>query len=189
MPFRRMVSRSPSNAGVLKRTRSSFATLRSRSLSGGCGLRFVGLASLAGRRRGCGVAGRIDCSCAGSGEVTATSAHLVAATIGEFNFDAVVFSVSDEIGWAISDGVLIAQFVADVLERLVQVVDVIGKKGAAAGFFTKIFQDFVTLGEMALALCPFVRVGLGKLNPLRAGADGVDDHVGALGHFDGLGAS
>src|SRR5262245_2980458 len=107
---------------------------------------------------------------------------------GNFDLDAVVFSVCDEIGRAVGDGVLIAQFVADVLERLIEIVHVVGEKGAATGFFGEVLENFIAFGQVQFAIGGFVRIGLRKLNPLGAGADGVDDHVGALGHFDGFSA-
>ena len=125
---------------------------------------------------------------AGLGEVAAAGADLVAIVVGNFDFDAVIFAVGHEIGRAVGDGVLIAKFVADVLERLIEIVHVVGKKSAAAGFFREILQNFVAFGEMHFAIGQLVGIGLGKLDPLGAGADGIDDDVGALGHFDGFGA-
>src|SRR5579859_3859606 len=125
----------------------------------------------------------------GFGEVAAAGADLVALVIGDFDADFVVLAVEDVVGGDVGDGVLVAEFVADVLEGLVEVVDVIGIEGAAAGFFGEVLENFVAFGEMGFAVGDFVGIGLGKLNPLGAGADGVNDHAGALSHFDGFGAS
>src|ERR1700730_3160372 len=74
----------------------------------------------------------------GIGEVTAAGAHLVALVVGNLDADFVVAAVQDVVRWKISDGILIAKLVADVLERLIQVIHVIGEKRAAAGFFSEV---------------------------------------------------
>src|SRR5712691_13564826 len=124
----------------------------------------------------------------GFGELAAASADLVAIVFGDLDADFVVLAVDDIIGGDVGDGVLVAELVADILEGLIEVVDVIGEEGAAAGFLGDIVQDFVAFGEVRLAVGGFFGVGLGELNPLRAGANGVDDHAGALGHLNGFGA-
>src|SRR5262245_17966353 len=105
-----MASRLPSNAETLTRTRSYFATLPSKELRRS--LRLVARASLRSRGRGGrvvrGVVRRIGGPGAGSREITAARAHLVAFLVGDFYFDAVILSVCDEIGRAVGDGVLIA---------------------------------------------------------------------------------
>src|SRR5467141_2297301 len=62
----------------------------------------------------------------------------------------------------------------------------IRKKCAAAGFFGQFLEKLVTIRQVIFAVAHLVRIGLREGNPLRAGADGVDDHAGALGHFDGI---
>src|SRR6266849_279320 len=121
-------------------------------------------------------------------EIAAAGADLVALGFGVFGAYLVVLAVDDIIGGDVGDGVLVAELVADVLEGLVEIVDVVGEEGAAAGFLGDIVQDFVALGEVRLAVGGFLGIGLGELNPLCAGADGVDDHAGALRHLNGFGA-
>src|SRR6201987_12478 len=85
-------------------------------------------------------------------EITAASADLVAIAIGEFNFYFVVTAVGNKVGRAVGDGVLIAKFVADVLKRLIQIVNVIGEKSAAAGFVRESFENLIAFSEMHLAI-------------------------------------
>ncbi len=47
----------------------------------------------------------------------------------------------------------------------------------------------IAFGEMHLAIGKFGGIGLRKLNPLGAGADSVNNDVGALSHFNGFGTS
>src|ERR1700746_2985440 len=61
-------------------------------------------------------------------KIAAASANLIAIVIGEVDLDFVIAAIGDEIGWAVGDGVLISQFVADVLKRLIQIVNVIREK-------------------------------------------------------------
>src|ERR1700739_4655833 len=102
-------------------------------------------------------------------EITAASADLVAIAVGEFDFYFVVAAVGNKVGGAVGDGVLIAKFVADVLKRLIQVVNVIGKKSAAAGFVREIFENLIPLSEMHFAIGQLGGISLRKLNPLGAG--------------------
>ena len=88
----------------------------------------------------------------GFGEIAAAGADLVALVFGDFDADLVVLAVDDIIGGDVGDGVLVAELVADVLEGLVEIVDVVGEEGAAAGFLGDIVQDFVALGEVRLAV-------------------------------------
>ena len=55
----------------------------------------------------------------GSGVVAAACANLVALVVGRVDADAVIFAVERGVGGNVRDGVLIAELVADVLERLV----------------------------------------------------------------------
>src|ERR1700733_497128 len=64
----------------------------------------------------------------------------------------------------------------------------IRKECAAAGFFSEVSENFVAFGEVRLAIGELVGIGLRELNPLGAGADGVNDDAVALRHFDGFGA-
>jgi len=132
----------------------------------------------------CGVAGGSARFC----EIAAAGADLIAIVAGKFDFYFVVATVRDEIGRAVGDGVLITKFVADVLERLIEIVNVVWEKSPAAGFVREILENLVAFGEMHFAIGKFGWVGLRKLNPLSAGTDGVNDDVGALSHFDGFGA-
>ena len=84
--------------------------------------------------------------------------------------------------------ILIAQFLTNILEGLIQVVHMIRIEGAAAGLLGEVLKDFVAFGEVLFAVPGFFLTGIVQSDPLRAGADGVDDHAGALGHLDGLGA-
>ena len=106
----------------------------------------------------------------------------------DFDADLVVAAVENVIVRKIGDRILIAQLVADVLERLIQIIHVIGIKGAAAGFFREFLKNLVAIGQVILAVAGLGRfIILRQGNPLDAGADGVDDDAGALGHFDGFG--
>ena len=78
------------------------------------------LAGWRGRRgilRGAGGGGARFC------EVPATRADLVAIVVGKLDFDFVVAAIRDEIGRTVGDGVLISEFVANVLERLIEIVN------------------------------------------------------------------
>ncbi len=138
-----------------------------------------------GRR---GILRGVGCGGARFCKVAAAGADLVAIVVGEFDFDSVIAAIGDEIGRTVGDGVLISEFVADVLERLIEIVNVVGEKSAAAGFVRKILENLIAFSEMHFAICQFGGIGLRELNPLSAGADGVNDDVGALCHFDGLAA-
>src|SRR5215475_1036252 len=66
----------------------------------------------------------------------------------------------------------------------------IGKEGAAAGFFGDILQNLVAIGQVILAGSGGAAIlfrGCG--NPLNAGANGVDVDAGALRHFHRFRAS
>ena len=85
---------------------------------------------------------------------------MIATVVRNFDFDAVIFAVCHEIGRAVSDGVLVAKFIADVLERLIKVVHVIRIKRPATGFFREILENFVAFGEVHFAIGGFGRIGL-----------------------------
>ena len=108
--------------------------------------------------------------------------------VGHFDADFVVSSIEYVVRWKISDGILVAKFVADILERLIQIVHVIREKGSAPGFFRQLLENLVPVRQMVFAVRRLVRISLRERNPLRACADGVNDHAGALRHFDGIGA-
>ena len=97
-----------------------------------------------------------------------------------------VAAIHNVVRGKVGDGILVAQFVADVLKRLVQIVDVIRKKRAASGFLGEFLQNLVTVCQVIFAVRQFARIGLRERDPLCAGADGVDDHARALRHFDGV---
>ena len=78
---------------------------------------------------------------------------MIAIVIWNIDFDPVIFSISDKIRRAVGDGVLIPEFVANILERLIEIVDVIGEEGAASSFLRQIFQNFIALRQMHLAVC------------------------------------
>ena len=106
--------------------------------------------------------------------------------VGDFDANLVIAPVQNIIYGSIRDGILIAELVADVLKRLVEIIDVIGKKRAAAGLFRKVLKNLVAFGEMVFAVGGLVGIGLRQGDPLRAGADAVNDDAGALGQFDGF---
>src|ERR1700716_4052788 len=108
--------------------------------------------------------------------------------VGRLNADFVVTAINNVIARAVSDGVLVAQFVTNVLEGLVKVVHMVREKSTAPGFFRQILQNLITRREVVLTIGGLGWIGLRKRDPLRAGADGVNHHAGALGHFDGFGA-
>src|SRR5215469_16219812 len=80
-------------------------------------------------------------------------------------------SVLFEVGWAIDERVLAAQFFLDVVEPGGYVLDFDWEEGLAASGFGDGFEDVVTL----------VFAGADVR------ADGVDDGLGALTHLDGVG--
>src|SRR5437588_10262263 len=123
-----------------------------------------------------------------AGKISPPRAHLVALVIRHFDANWVITAVEDVVRGLISDGILIAKLVADVLKRLVEIVDVIREKRAAAGFIREVLNNLVSISEVVFAVAGFVWICFFEGDPLRAGADGVDDHAGALRQFDGLGA-
>jgi len=66
--------------------------------------------------------------------VTAARTNLIAVEFWSLEFDAMVLSVRNEVRRVVGDLILVAKFVADVLERLIQIIHVIRVKRAAAGF-------------------------------------------------------
>ena len=67
--------------------------------------------------------------------ISASRAHLIAAAIGKLDFDLVILAVGHEVRRIVGNGVLISEFVADILKRLVQIVYVVRKKRASASMF------------------------------------------------------
>src|SRR5689334_13619114 len=100
----------------------------------------------------------------GLGEIAAAGAHLVAFVLRYFDADSVVLAVKLRMRRDVGDGILIAQLVADVLEGLVEIVDVIRKECAAACFVSQVLQNLIAFGEMGFAVGSPVRVGLRELN-------------------------
>jgi len=62
------------------------------------------------------------------------------------NADFVIAAIEDGVGGSVSDGVLVAELVADVLKGNVEVVNVVGKEGAAAGLIGEVFKNLVAIG-------------------------------------------
>jgi hypothetical protein len=60
------------------------------------------------------------------------------------------------IGRVVSDGVLIAEFFANVLEGLIQIVNVVGEKGAPTGFLGEILENLISIGKMVFAVAGFL---------------------------------
>ena len=108
--------------------------------------------------------------------------------VGHFDFNFVVAAIVGVVGRIVGDGVLIAKFLTNVLEGLIQIIDMIGIEGAATGFLGEGLENLVAIREMVFAIAGLFLAGVVEGNPLRAGANGVDNHTGALGHFDGFGA-
>src|SRR5256885_1072291 len=96
----------------------------------------------------------------GAGEVAAARADLVALVFGHFDADLMVAAIEDVVRWKIGDGILVAKFVADVLERLIEIVHVIRKKRAAAGFFGEFLENLVTVREVIFAVAHLAWIGL-----------------------------
>ena len=105
------------------------------------------------------------------------------------NPNRVVFAVRRAARGAVGQRVLMAQFVADIEKRLSQIIDLVRKEHAAAGFPRKLFEDLISLVFFVLAADSLggILFVFGR-NPIRARADRVDDHARALRHFDGLAA-
>src|SRR5260370_11986443 len=76
-------------------------------------------------------------------EIAAARAHLVALMVGHFDADFVVPAIDNVIRRKISDRILVAQLVADVLERLVQIIDMRRKKTARAPFISQLLEVLV----------------------------------------------
>ena len=103
-----------------------------------------------------------------------------------FNLDLVIPAVKGMGRSVVGDGILVAQFVADILKRLVQIVHVIRIESAASGFFRQRLQNLVSIGQVILAVPGSFLARIVQRHPLRAGADRVDHHAAPLGHFDGF---
>src|SRR5712671_1687088 len=83
----------------------------------------------------CGAGGICACPTVGLGEISATSTYLVTLVVGHLDADAVILAVQLVVVGDIRDGVLIAQLVADILKRLVEIIDMVRKESASAGLF------------------------------------------------------
>ena len=96
----------------------------------GCSARVVGCrAGLAGRcagpSRGFAIIAR---------EITAARADLVVFVLRNFDANFVITAVEGVIGGIVCHGILVAEFVADVLKRLIEIVHLIGEKSTPTGF-------------------------------------------------------
>src|SRR5713226_6860703 len=120
------------------------------------------------------------------GKIALSGAHDESFAV-HTDLDAAEFSVCALIRRHVGERILVAQFVADVEERLRQVVHAVGEEGAAASLFRELLQHLVGRFHMVFPVAAFGRIVLldGR-NPLGTGADGVDDHPAALRHLDGL---
>src|SRR5690242_5324071 len=173
--FRPTAQSWPFSGGIWSRTRSCCAIPRSSDLSATASVVCAGGRGTLWRRLVQRVA-----SCV----IAAPRAHFVAVVVQHFHFDPVVLTVRNEVRGVVSNRILVTQFVADILERLIQIVHVIRKKRPAAGLFRQVRENLVAVRQMHLAVRRFQRIGLRKLNPLGARADGVNHHAGALRHFN-----
>jgi len=88
------------------------------------------------------------------------------------DFDGAVAAVGVEIGRLVGDDVLAAKFVFDGGEGVGDVLHLERKESAAAGGCGELFENFIAAQDEAAIV----------------GRNGVDDDLGALRHFDGLGA-
>src|SRR5580700_4883417 len=103
------------------------------------------------------------------GEVAFAGADLQVFLEGG-NFDGAIAAVGIEVGGFVGDDILTAEFVFDGGERVGDVFHLEGEKGAASGCFGKLFEDFVAAEDQTAVI----------------GGNGVNNHFGALRHFDGL---
>src|ERR1700733_13852079 len=103
------------------------------------------------------------------GEVAFAGADLKVFLEGR-DFDGAITAIGIEVGGFVGDDVLAAKFVFDGGEGVSDVLHLERKKGAASGFFGKLFEDFVAAKDEAAVI----------------GGDGVNNHFGALRHFNGL---
>src|ERR1700680_3382550 len=83
----------------------------------------------------------------------------------------------------IGDEVLAAQLVANVLERLGEVINAVGKEDAPAGVVGELLENMVAGGFVHL-----VRLIAFECKPIGVGADGVNGSLGALNHLDSIAA-
>src|SRR5262249_5282197 len=89
----------------------------------------------------------------------------------------------------IGERILAAQLVADLRERLRQIVYAVREKRAASAVFRKLLQHLIAGPLLNLAVETLRRVGLliGQ-DPIGVAADRVDDDAGALRDFQSLAA-
>src|SRR5215472_2160417 len=118
--------------------------------------------------------------------IAAPRAHLITLVVGHFHANAVVASIEDVILRLIGNRILVAKLVADILKRLVEIIYVVGEECAAAGLFGKVLEDLVSVGQVIFAVGGFFGIRFLQGDPLGAGADGVNDHAGALGQLNGF---
>src|SRR5713226_10354503 len=118
------------------------------------------------------------------GKIALSGAHDESFAI-HTDLDAAEFSVCALIRRHIGERILAAQFVADIEERLRQIVHTVGEEGAPAGLLSKLREHLVGRFHMDFPVAAFGRIVLLDCrNPLGTGADGVDDHPAALRHLD-----
>src|SRR5258708_29522423 len=79
-------------------------------------------------------------------EIAASGSDLISLVIRRLDANAVILAVECGVRGNVGDGILVAQLVANILERLIEIVHVIWEKRAAAGFFGQVREDFVALG-------------------------------------------
>src|SRR5579863_3358385 len=103
------------------------------------------------------------------GEVALASADLQVFLVGG-DFDGAVAAIRVEVGGLIGDDILASKLVFDGSEGVSDVLHLEREEGAAAGCFGELFESFVAAEDEAAVVS----------------GDGVDDHLGALRHFDGL---
>src|SRR5579863_5527329 len=178
LPFLRMARKSRSNADIASLTRFYFAThhsSRKRDLHKYKKLLGFACRTGTGAWRGIGVRPR---------EIAATRSHLEALVIRGLDANAMIFAVQNGIRRNVRDGVLVAQFIANILERLIEIVHMIREKRPAAGFLSQVRKYLIAFGKVRLAIGQLVGISLRQLDPLRAGADRINDHAVTLGHFN-----
>src|SRR5580698_10691924 len=95
----------------------------------------------------------------GAGKIPAACAYLVALVVGHFDANLVVAPVEDVVRGNVRNRILISQLVADILERLVQIIYVIRKKCTPPGFVGEVLQNLVAVREVRLSVGEFVGIG------------------------------
>src|SRR5580704_6368450 len=116
------------------------------------------LRSVGSRPRGTGLPGIIFA--VGLRKVAAARADLVALVLGNFNADAVVAAVENVVRRNVGNGILIAKFIANILEGLIQIIHVIRKESAPAGIVRQVLQNLVAFRQMRFAIGYFIGIRL-----------------------------